>query len=228
MNTSGSPKFILWTFICILSLTLLAGCGGSGGGTSTVGPGVNNDSPVSALKAQLAVWAKTSSPSLNLSSQKAQTASSTSLGTVTFRDLSGVSWIFNVLSVTYATTDQADILVEYFQTSGAKIDIDFMMSRTNEGWIISDINVTGIPDIIVITNTFTGNVMKGTVTEKGTGVPISGALVALISATGVTTNTSSDASGYYEFTGVPAGTYTLVISRDGYVIETKTGIIITD
>ncbi len=61
--------------------------------------------------------------------------------------------------------------------------------------------------------------LAGYVKDSG-GSPIQGALVRLYN----TTNsylTASDANGYYQFTGIPSGSYYLVVARDGYTLMTK-------
>ncbi|HOV15181.1 MAG TPA: carboxypeptidase regulatory-like domain-containing protein, partial [Spirochaetota bacterium] len=61
--------------------------------------------------------------------------------------------------------------------------------------------------------------LAGYVKDSG-GNPIQGALVRLYN----TTNsylTASDVNGYYQFTGIPSGSYYLVVTRDGYTLATK-------
>ncbi len=69
-----------------------------------------------------------------------------------------------------------------------------------------------------------GGTVQGTVTATVGGAPISGATVALGSRT-----TTTDGSGNYSFTGIPAGTYpSITASFSGYISSTVTSIVVTD
>src|SRR5207253_1340694 len=69
-----------------------------------------------------------------------------------------------------------------------------------------------------------GGTLQGTVTATAGGAPIGGATVSL-GARSTTTNSS----GFYSFSGVPAGTYpTLTASYAGFNSSTTTSIPITD
>jgi outer membrane receptor for ferrienterochelin and colicins len=63
-------------------------------------------------------------------------------------------------------------------------------------------------------------VITGTVTDVETLAPLSGVNVQALDAAGqVAARGTTDASGAYRLTGVPAGTYTVVISLLGYETE---------
>lgn len=69
-----------------------------------------------------------------------------------------------------------------------------------------------------------GGTVSGTVTATTGGAPISGATVSLGSRT-----TTTDGAGFYEFTDIPAGTYSsLTASAPGYITETVADIVVTD
>jgi len=69
-----------------------------------------------------------------------------------------------------------------------------------------------------------GGTVSGTVTATTGGAPLSGATVELGSRT-----TTTNGSGLYSFTDIPAGTYpSLTASLAGYVTETVTEIVVTD
>jgi uncharacterized repeat protein (TIGR01451 family) len=69
-----------------------------------------------------------------------------------------------------------------------------------------------------------GGTLSGTVTATVGGAPISGATVELGART-----TTTNGSGFYSFTGLPAGTYPEVTaSAPGYESESFTSIVITD
>ncbi|MDD5092521.1 MAG: carboxypeptidase-like regulatory domain-containing protein [Candidatus Wallbacteria bacterium] len=67
------------------------------------------------------------------------------------------------------------------------------------------------------------NVLQGTITDTSTGLPVADAGVFL-SGTEYVTNT--DATGFYQFAGIPAGTYTIVVKRDDYVIQTIENVVV--
>ncbi|HEY3025772.1 MAG TPA: carboxypeptidase regulatory-like domain-containing protein, partial [Pyrinomonadaceae bacterium] len=77
----------------------------------------------------------------------------------------------------------------------------------------------GMWEISVDTNPGT---LQGTVTDSATSGPISGATVI----TGTNT-TTTNASGFYQFTNLPAGTYDVTASAGGYNSSTATGVVVT-
>src|SRR5207253_1023483 len=69
-----------------------------------------------------------------------------------------------------------------------------------------------------------GGTIQGTVTATAGGAPISGATVSLGSRT-----TTTNATGAYSFTSVPAGTYpSITASYPGYTASTVNAIVVTD
>jgi hypothetical protein len=70
-----------------------------------------------------------------------------------------------------------------------------------------------------------GGTVSGTVTVNPGGAPISGATVNL----GAGRSTTTDGSGNYSFTGIPAGTYpSMTASKPGFVPGAATSIVVTD
>lgn len=59
------------------------------------------------------------------------------------------------------------------------------------------------------------SVLRGTVTDSVTGLPVAGAVIDL---TNLGVSVISDVNGNYEFTGVPAGTYNVNCTASGYVL----------
>jgi hypothetical protein len=70
-----------------------------------------------------------------------------------------------------------------------------------------------------------GGTISGTVTVNPGGAPISGATVQL----GVGHSTTTDGSGNYSFTGIPAGTYpSMTASKPGFFPGSASSIVVTD
>ena len=98
---------------------------------------------------------------------------------------------------------------------------------TNEYYAVNGLNdLTRIGSFKFPSCTPVGNggTVQGTVTDANTTNPISGATVALGSRT-----TTTDGSGNYAFTGIPAGTYpSITASYPGYNSSTFTNIVVND
>jgi hypothetical protein len=98
---------------------------------------------------------------------------------------------------------------------------------TNEYYAVNGLNnLTRIGAFKLSQCTVVGNggTVSGTVTVTPGGAPISGATVALGSRT-----TTTNGSGNYSFTGLPAGTYpTETASAAGYNSSTTATIVVTD
>jgi hypothetical protein len=71
----------------------------------------------------------------------------------------------------------------------------------------------------------TATVLSGQVTNLNTGGAISGATVSLSGPTSASTTT--DASGNYSFSGIPAGTYTVTGTASGYKARSYSGVTVT-
>jgi hypothetical protein len=66
--------------------------------------------------------------------------------------------------------------------------------------------------------------LQGTVTAAAGGAPVSGASITLGARSATT-----DASGFYSFGSIPAGTYpALIVSKPGYVSQTSAPIVMAD
>jgi len=70
-----------------------------------------------------------------------------------------------------------------------------------------------------------GGTISGTVTVNPGGAPIAGATVNL----GAGRSTTTDGSGNYSFTGIPAGTYpSMTATKPGFVSGSASSIVVTD
>ncbi len=69
-----------------------------------------------------------------------------------------------------------------------------------------------------------GGTVSGTITAQVGGTALAGATVALGSRV-----TTTDANGLYQFSGIPAGTYPLIVaSRPGYVSASANSLVVAD
>jgi hypothetical protein len=69
----------------------------------------------------------------------------------------------------------------------------------------------------------TTGTLEGTVTDASTSNPISGATVTIVGGASTTT----DGSGFYQFTNVAQGTYDVTASATGYDPSTANGVTVT-
>lgn len=59
--------------------------------------------------------------------------------------------------------------------------------------------------------------LNGVVTDANTGLPIQGVLITMVFPVEVNgLSTTTDTNGFYSFTGLAPGTYTIVFEKDGY------------
>ena len=98
---------------------------------------------------------------------------------------------------------------------------------TNEYYAVNglnDLTRIGSFKFAACTPVGSGGTVSGTVTRASDSLPISGATVAL----GVRT-TTTNGSGFYSFTGIPAGTYpSITASEAGFNSSTATSIVVAD
>ena len=211
----------------LFSLCVLTGCSGGGGGAAAVGAPVGS-TPETALQQNLTAWQQGGGPNLSLVAAPVPVgavSSSGSYGTITFRDLSDGSWIFTISDIVYYSSDLAEIFT-VFSTNYAATDtarINFTMAKEEGTWVIDEIEVS-IPPGGIVTS---GGTLQGVVTDallggSGSSSPVSGALVYIV---GTSYQAVTDANGFYQINGIPAGTYDIVISRDGYAPKTFTRTI---
>jgi hypothetical protein len=98
---------------------------------------------------------------------------------------------------------------------------------TNEYYAVNglnDLTRIGSFKFAACTPVGSGGTVSGTVTRASDSSPISGATVALGGRT-----TTTNGSGFYSFTGIPAGTYpSITASEAGFNSSTATSIVVTD
>ena len=92
----------------------------------------------------------------------------------------------------------------------------------NHRWLTKFGSIPAFPGCVPVG---AGGTISGTVTVNPGGAPIPGATVNL----GVGHSTTTDGSGNYSFTGIPAGTYpSMTVSKPGFVSGSASSIVVTD
>jgi hypothetical protein len=206
------------------SVVLFTGC--SGGGSSAQSEVIS--SPESAVVKILDSWRATSDMNFGYDDSgkilaQEETGNETS-GYIEFKDLSGEVWRFTVLKVEYESEDIARVFTSYYYSGSPQfggLDIVFRMVKDQDTWFLDGLEITEIPAVVV-----TGTGINGAITDKVSGEPVSGARVELYSSTDdqLVGYAVTDSGGYYEIMDISAGTYYLVVSRDGYAPYTISGI----
>ncbi len=69
-----------------------------------------------------------------------------------------------------------------------------------------------------------GGTIRGSVTDKEFGVPVSGATVSIL---GTRARVQTSESGAFTIPNVAPGTYTVVVTKDGYTREVRANIVVT-
>ncbi|RCK80704.1 MAG: hypothetical protein OZSIB_3017 [Candidatus Ozemobacter sibiricus] len=216
-----SPRWILGCIGLMAMSILLAGCQGrqEAGPRPLLAP-----PPDVALRSHMATWQESGGPLLLMAQTTTTSPSSTSMGTIRFRDFfSEDLWELRVDRVEYLSANEAIIHTSYLYRDLAvgQSLIRFRMLFEEGAWRLNDIEVESLPAAVV---TATG--IQGFVLDKNTGTPVEGALVTLFRAGTQVASTTSDAQGFYRFVDLPPGTYDLVIQRKDYQSETISGIIV--
>jgi len=92
----------------------------------------------------------------------------------------------------------------------------------NHRWLTKFGSIPAFPGCVPVG---AGGTVSGTVTVNPGGAPISGVTVQL----GAGRSTTTDGSGNYSFTGIPAGTYpTMTASKPGFGTGSASSIVVTD
>jgi len=92
----------------------------------------------------------------------------------------------------------------------------------NHRWLTKFGSIPAFPGCVPVG---AGGTVSGTVTVNPGGAPISGATVLL----GAGRSTTTDGSGNYSFTGIPAGTYpSMTASKPGFGTASASSIVVTD
>ena len=217
--------FLLFSF-------LITGCGGGGGGQSGV---LQPDAPETAVRALIADWKSNGTvPGLrfdgsgkaSLVYQTAGDASATA--PLKFKDMSGSEWNFYVESISRPSTDRAEVRtyapLSYVSTDPAasRAYVTFIMILDQGRWYLNDLTVE-LPAAVITSE----SAIEGYLSEKGNpDVRLQGAGVTLYQGQTKISTTVTDANGYYKFTNLLPGTYTLVFVGGGYETLTITGVVV--
>ena len=215
-------------FSACLLLTWTTGCGSGGGGTASLTSGLAL-TPEDSVKQIVANWEKVGGASIGIDSDGkptavlvGQTTTSAATATVTFQDLSGESWTFRIIGVTYDSEESARVLTTYvFQDlSAGEVQITFHMLKSEGAWLLEDITVLSLPQAVSVQSG-----IQGYVTDKNSGAPVPDARIDLWQDQYLG-STSTAPDGSYGFSDLTPVFYTIVIARDGYEDQTITGIAV--
>lgn len=218
-------------FLVVLAFCMtffLTGCGGGGGSASPVATTADATSPEAAVERIFASWRADSGPVFNIEPDGRVVAQTTASETryIRMRDLSGNTWNLTFTGVEYISSILARVYTHYYYGGNAAfggMKISFLMGKDSGIWYLEGIQVTELPAVVV--EQFG---IKGILTDKITGTPVSGARVeAYNQSTGAIAGYSiTDVTGFYGILDLPPATYYLVINRAGYEPYTISDIIV--
>lgn len=208
----------------------LTGCGG--GGSSGA---VQTQDPEAAVRELVASWKNSANaPHVNLDASGRTSVVFQTGGeplasdTLTFMDLSGNSWQFVIESIVRPSAIHAEVRTSssfgYLASDpeATKAYITFLMDLDEGRWYLSDM-ILEIPTVIVVTE----NAIEGYVSEKNNpDVRLQGASVTLYQGQTKIAESVTDANGYYKFSSLNPGTYTLVFTGGGYESLTINDIVV--
>lgn len=153
----------------------------------------------------------------------AQETTSSESGYISFRDLSGETWLLKIVEIVYSSDTSAKVYTSYYYSGAPQfggLNIVFNMVKDENVWFLESMNITEMPAVVVV-----GTGINGAITDQVTRLPVSGARVeAYDSSNQLVGYAVTDSSGYYEIMNLSPGSYYLVVSRDGYAPYTISGI----
>lgn len=153
----------------------------------------------------------------------AQESTSSESGYISFRDLSGETWLLKIVKIEYSSDTIAQVHTSYFYSGAPQfggLNIIFNMVKDENVWFLESMTITEMPAVVVV-----GTGINGAITDQVTRLPVSGARVeAYDSSNQLVGYAVTDSSGYYEIMDLSPGSYYLVVSRDGYAPYTISGI----
>ncbi len=223
-----AQRFPLAVVLLFCMTLFITGCGGGGGSASPVATMTDASSPEAAVERIFASWRADSGPVFNIDAAGKIAAQTTTSETryIRMRDLSGNTWNLTFTGVEYISSILARVNTRYYYGGNLAfggMTISFLMGKDSGVWYLEGIQVTELPAVVV--EQFG---IKGVLTDKITGIPVSGARVeAYNQTTGVIAGYSiTDVTGFYGILDLPPATYYLVINRSGYEPYTISDIIV--
>lgn len=204
----------MFALLCVV--VSLVGCMGGGSQSPSM---TEPETPEKAVGEIFSSWRAGNGPVFAVSSTGSITAQTTASETrfIRFRDFSGELWELMFSGVEYVSADYARVNTHYYYSGNPQyggLKVVFLMVRDNGAWFLNGLEIVELPAVVVIP----GTGIKGYLTDEISKAPIQGAVVeAFNQATSVSYGSDgTDTSGYYEISPLPAGTYYLVINREGY------------
>lgn len=208
-------------FFFLLALT---GCSGGGGEAGPVAPATAT--PEAAVAGLFNDWCQSQVFRFDTAQGKivAQESTAGENGYISFRDMSGTTWQFKIDKVEYFSANSAAVHTSYYYSGAPQfggLKVSFMMVKDSGNWYLNNLVITQVPAVVVV-----GTGINGVVTDKVSGLAVSGARVEIYNASAATLAgyAVTDSSGYYEINELSPGSYYVVISRDGFAPYTISGI----
>jgi hypothetical protein len=152
--------------------------------------------------------------------------------------VSGVVYLNNtsqpLAGATVRLFDPADVLpaAGAITLADGSFDIPSVAAGTYDvavdGYILPNdtLTVTASGEIGVQLIAQPGATITGSLAASGTGAPVTGENVYAVSTAGVTVHTTSDGTGAFSFSGLPAGTYSISAGGDGYVQDVVANVVV--
>ncbi|HOT28071.1 MAG TPA: carboxypeptidase-like regulatory domain-containing protein [Candidatus Ozemobacteraceae bacterium] len=193
---------------CMLALT---GCLGKGDPSTTTRP----NAPEEAVRGLVAEWTGSAHPLL---------AQTTATQTITFRDINRTnSWTFDVIGVEFPVSGIAHVYTRYRfgDVAATTVNVRFELSLYEGRWVFENFVIETLPSFVV-----TGTGVQGYITDAQSGLPVQNAAAALYQGDVRVAETLTDANGYYYLEAPAAGTYTLIVAKDGFEFLTVPNVTI--
>ncbi len=193
---------------CMFALT---GCLGKGG-TSTA---ASTNTPEEAVRGLVAEWTGSAHPLV---------AQTTGMQTITFRDINRTnSWTFDVTGIEYPVTGLARVYTRYQfgDVAATTVNVMFELSLYEGRWVFDNFTIETLPSFVI-----TGMGIQGYIRDAQSDLPVQNAAAALYQGDVRVAETLTDANGYYYLEAPAAGTYTLVVAKDGFEFLTVPNVTI--
>lgn len=220
--------FFRQALLMFLIVAVITSIGCSGGGSAN--PAMNAvATPEEAVLSLVSQWNTADAPYISVTPTGEKsvnfTQPSVSERTISFRDLSGSLWVFNIIEVIRTGENRASVKTSYaFRDSSLGAVYTYFHMILEQGvWYLDNIIVENLPAVSVYERG-----IQGYITDESSGAPVEGAMIQLFRSGESTSiaSTSSYDNGYYSFSNLQPGSYTIVVARDDFILKTITDITV--